>query len=224
MIGLTVVPASGRAPAIHRPTSGATGLAVFRGGTTFAGAAQRAAAPKTPGLSLERIRVFEEEEGEGHELPLPAGAAPAVGGPRCPDSRPACSRSSGGLDAFDDAATTGFDFEPPDQGLCVGNGFVLESINVTIRPFDDTGSALAPPTEMNRFYGSPPLFDPATDRFGPVLTESLLPLRPPDEALLPDRVDARGRSGEWRSPRAAGRTQARPAVPRPDALTRTRRA
>ena len=50
-----------------------------------------------------------------------------------------------GLDAFDnDSVMTGFDVEPPDQGLCVGNGFVLESINVTIRPFDDSGERRGP--------------------------------------------------------------------------------
>ena len=169
VIGLAVVPASGRAPATHPQTSGTTGRAVFRGTTTFA--AERAAAPQTPELSLDRIRLLEEEDRESHELPLPAGAAPAVGGTHVSGQPASLLTDFGGLDAFDNAATTGFDFEPPDQGLCVGNGFVLESINVTIQPFDDTGDALAPPTEINRFYGLPPVFDPATDRFGPVLTD-----------------------------------------------------
>ena len=77
----------------------------------------------------------------------------------------------GGLDAFDNAVTTGLDFEPPDQGLCVGNGFVLESINVTIRAFDVSGRSRSSATDLNRFYGLPPLLDPATDRWGPVLTD-----------------------------------------------------
>lgn len=45
--------------------------------------------------------------------------------------------------------------EPPDQGLCVGNGFVLESINITIQPFDDAGSPLEPPVDQNAFYQLP---------------------------------------------------------------------
>jgi hypothetical protein len=53
-----------------------------------------------------------------------------------------------GLDQFSQAvAPTGFaggdngQLEPPDQGLAVGNGFVLEPINNAIEIFDTTGHA-----------------------------------------------------------------------------------
>jgi hypothetical protein len=35
--------------------------------------------------------------------------------------------------------------EPPDQGLCAGNGFVLESVNSAIRVCDTNGNGLADP-------------------------------------------------------------------------------
>ena len=168
---LDAAPALGGAPGVHRPTNGREDLAVFRGTTSFRSAARTVASPQIPGLSLDRIRLLEGEEGEEHELPLPPGAAPDV------DSAPVAGQPSSlltefaGLDAFDNDSVAGFSVEPPDQGLCVGNGFVLESINVTIRPFDDSGKAVAPPVELNQFYGLPPGFDPATDRFGPVLTD-----------------------------------------------------
>ena len=33
-----------------------------------------------------------------------------------------------------------FSLEPPDQGLCVGNGFVMESINDALRVYDTAGT------------------------------------------------------------------------------------
>src|SRR5262249_46460057 len=36
---------------------------------------------------------------------------------------------------------TQFSLEPPDQALCVGNGFVVESINTALRVFNTSGAA-----------------------------------------------------------------------------------
>src|ERR1700730_647878 len=50
-----------------------------------------------------------------------------------------------------DSKVTNFDaqFEPPDQGLCVGNGFVVEMVNSAFRIFDTKGHTLAGPTNVN---------------------------------------------------------------------------
>jgi hypothetical protein len=45
-----------------------------------------------------------------------------------------------------------FATEPPDQGLCVGNGFVLESVNSAIRAYDTTGNGLAGVTSLHTFH------------------------------------------------------------------------
>jgi hypothetical protein len=45
--------------------------------------------------------------------------------------------------------------EPPDQGLCAGNGFVLESVNSAIRVYDTNGNALSGVTSLHTFYGYP---------------------------------------------------------------------
>ena len=48
-----------------------------------------------------------------------------------------------GLDHFDQRTANGgnqFSVEPPDQGLCVGNGFVMETVNDVIRVFDTAGN------------------------------------------------------------------------------------
>ena len=48
-----------------------------------------------------------------------------------------------------------FSVEPPDQGLCAGNGFVLESVNDVLRVFDTDGHPLSGVVDLNTFYGYP---------------------------------------------------------------------
>src|SRR5205807_4749648 len=55
-----------------------------------------------------------------------------------------------GVSSRDSAKTNfGAQFEPPDQGLCVGNGFVVEPVNSAYRIYDETGSSLAGPVNVN---------------------------------------------------------------------------
>ena len=64
-----------------------------------------------------------------------------------------------------------FTVEPPDQALCVGNGFVLESVNDVIRVFDRQGNPLSGVVDLNSFYGYAPAIDRSTGVFGPSLTD-----------------------------------------------------
>ncbi|HEV8055927.1 MAG TPA: hypothetical protein VGP51_05525, partial [Nocardioidaceae bacterium] len=62
-------------------------------------------------------------------------------------SRPHESLHFEGLNAADSRyANDGNQFtnEPPDQALCVGNGFTMEGVNTAIAVFDRTGAQLAP--------------------------------------------------------------------------------
>jgi hypothetical protein len=54
---------------------------------------------------------------------------------------------------------TQFSLEPPDQGLCVGNGFVVETVNTVIRARDAAGNILADATPLNQFFGLAPEID-----------------------------------------------------------------
>lgn len=163
------VATAGRAPRSSEARAG--GVAVFRGTTSFQAAASSETLAANPVLSLERIRRKSVEEGEPHELPVSPAAAPVVVPTPVAGQPPSVLTEFAGLDAFDNESVTGLNVEPPDQGLCVGKGFVLESINITVQPFDDTGSALEPPVEQNAFYDLPPGFDPATGSFGPFITD-----------------------------------------------------
>jgi hypothetical protein len=43
--------------------------------------------------------------------------------------------------------------EPPDQGLCVGNGFVMETVNDVIKIYDTAGNLKKGPIDQNTFHG-----------------------------------------------------------------------
>jgi len=83
-----------------------------------------------------------------------AGSVTTAGGPAA--AAPAAAPLAAPLVNFDgvssrDSAETNFgqQFEPPDQGLCVGNGFVLEPVNSAYRVYNEAGSSLAGPFNVN---------------------------------------------------------------------------
>ena len=49
-------------------------------------------------------------------------------------------------------ANFGAEFEPPDQGLCVGNGFVVEAVNSAYTIYNTKGQVLAGPFNVNKLY------------------------------------------------------------------------
>lgn len=64
-----------------------------------------------------------------------------------------------------------FSVEPPDQGLCAGNGFVLESVNDVLRVYDTNGNALINPVDLNTFYGYPAAIARNNGKRGPSVTD-----------------------------------------------------
>uniref|UniRef100_UPI002869D1AC hypothetical protein n=1 Tax=Deinococcus sp. TaxID=47478 RepID=UPI002869D1AC len=62
-----------------------------------------------------------------------------------------------------------FSNEPPDQGLCVGNGSVLETVNSVLRVYSTSGAPRTPPVDLNTFNGYPAAIVRATGVYGPNL-------------------------------------------------------
>jgi hypothetical protein len=56
-------------------------------------------------------------------------------------------------------ANTNFSTEPPDMGLCVGNGFVVQGVNTSLRVYSPAGVPLTAPTSLNQFFGALPAVD-----------------------------------------------------------------
>jgi hypothetical protein len=79
-----------------------------------------------------------------------------------PKSNPTLGTHFQGLNLFDQRfANKGnqFTVEPPDQGLCAGNGFVLESVNDVLRIYKTDGTPATPVFDLNTFYGYPAAID-----------------------------------------------------------------
>lgn len=65
-----------------------------------------------------------------------------------------------------------FSVEPPDQGLCVGNGFVLEAVNDVLNIYNTSGvPQLSFPLDLNTFYGYSAQFDRSSGLQGPFVTD-----------------------------------------------------
>lgn len=56
-------------------------------------------------------------------------------------------------------AGTQFSLVPPDQALCVGNGYVLESVNTALRAYHTDGAPASGVIAINQFYGLAPEID-----------------------------------------------------------------
>ncbi len=66
---------------------------------------------------------------------------------------------------------TQFSLEPPDQGLCVGDGFVVETVNTAIRVRDTSGTSLTPAMPINDFFNLAPEVVRPSGPYGPFSTD-----------------------------------------------------
>jgi len=127
-------------------------------------------------------------------------------------SNPELSVHFEGLNFFNQRFANGgnqFSVEPPDQGMCAGNGFILESVNDVLRIYHTDGTPATGVVDLNTFYGYPAainrttgargqfvtdpscLFDPTTQRFfNVVLTLEVKPTAPSAGGFLgPNHLD-----------------------------------
>ena len=63
-------------------------------------------------------------------------------------------------------AGTQFSLEPPDQALCVGNGYVVESINTAVAVYNTSGALQGGVTPLNQFFGLAPEINRTTGVYG----------------------------------------------------------
>jgi hypothetical protein len=92
-------------------------------------------------------------------------------------SDPGLGASWEGLNFHDQRFANGgkqYSVEPPDQGLCAGNGFVVEAVNDVVQVYDSGGHALlngGNAVDLNTFYGYPAAIDRSTGAAGPDITD-----------------------------------------------------
>ena len=98
------------------------------------------------------------------------GHGPTVHGSGKAKSNPEVLMSFDGINHRQQRTANGgnqFSVEPPDQGLCAGNGFVLESVNTALRIFDTNGNPLTGVVDLNTFYGYPAAINRSNGHIGP---------------------------------------------------------
>ena len=86
-------------------------------------------------------------------LSAPGGAAADEG--RGSDVTAHLVTSFDGINHFIDRPLAGASIEPPEQGLCAGHGYVVESVASAIAIYDTHGNLVRPATSLNSFYGYP---------------------------------------------------------------------
>lgn len=97
-----------------------------------------------------------------------------TGNARRAKSNPELANTFDGLNFHDQRyanAGNQFSVEPPDQGLCAGNGFVVESVNDVLAIYDRSGNELVGPVDLNTFYGYAPAIDRSNGQYGPSITD-----------------------------------------------------
>jgi len=121
--------------------------------------------------------------GVGHGLSVNSG--------KKAKSNPQLNLNFAGLNHYQQRYSRGgnqFSLEPPDQGLCVGNGYVVEATNDVINVFNTAGQSVLPDNtatnivagfprdvnhavDLNSFYGYPAAINRATGVRGPEITD-----------------------------------------------------
>jgi len=154
-------------------------------------------------------------------VPTPAGlSVTGAGGATSFDGQTHLDQRLAGTGIY---TNTNFSTEPPDMGLCVGNGFVVQGVNASLRVFSTSGAPLTAPTALNQLFGATPAvnrtpgvaepfgdfigdvkcyYDPDTNRF--FVSAFSLPLDPvtggfpEDESHVVLAVSATGNpTGAW---------------------------
>jgi len=121
-----------------------------------------------------------------------AGSGPSVSNGKKAKSNPTFNFGFEGLNHYQQRYSRGgnqFSLEPPDQGLCVGNGDVVETVNDVFNVYSAaTGASLLPDNtatnmvagfprnvnhavDLNSFYGYPPAINRSTGARGPEVTD-----------------------------------------------------
>lgn len=157
------------------PAASAAGRAyvrhIARSGTTSMTPTSRGAdALRKP----EIARLPAAQQGDGAVSPSGTRGGPAANSAAMANSNSELVRSFNGLTLRDQRLANGgnqFTVEPPDQGLCVGNGFVMESVNDVLNVYSPSGKSLLGVTDLNTFYGYPAQINRTTGVQGPFVTD-----------------------------------------------------
>ena len=113
--------------------------------------------------------------------------APTVASSSLAGSNPDLLASVNGLTHRDQRLANGgnqFSLEPPDQALCVGNGFVVESTNSVLRVYNTSGAALTGVQDLNTFFNYPAAVNRTTGAIGPRVIDPICHYDPDNQRFV----------------------------------------
>jgi hypothetical protein len=117
--------------------------------------AAASAAPLNPGLEFQQTPAADEEISGAHKANhVPANGIPSVTSTPV-DGQSGLGVNFDGLNLADERTADGgnqFTVEPPDQGLCVGNGYILEAVNEAFQVYRTDGTAASGVMAFNPFF------------------------------------------------------------------------
>ena len=168
--GPPVAGATGKRPVAHRSTVKITKVHQTRMVKSHAADVEDATDPETGPHEEENV----EEKAPGSQQAKRVSAAHVPTPPGLAVTGPAGARSFLGQTHLDQRlagtgiyANTNFSTEPPDMGLCVGNGFVVQGVNSSLAVYSPAGALLSGPTALNQLFGATPEVN-RTDPLHPV--------------------------------------------------------
>jgi hypothetical protein len=177
LLVVTVVPSVGAAPNTQASPA-PDKIVVSKFGTTTIGSgggsgndtlgpiATEIQKPKRRGSNPLR-----SDPGAGDAVAINPGTGSSASSAEKAKSNPEVNLSFEGLNHRDSRLAFGgnqFSGEPADQGLCVGNGYILETVNSALQVYRaNNGAEASPVLSLNEFYGFPPAINRSTGVFGP---------------------------------------------------------
>src|SRR5213594_4408651 len=160
------VPAAGKTAVNPTPTGNDLGVQQPELGPAIGEASGNASAHNNNGVN--RSRSIQHGAPDVTGAPVAAGVGVSSSGPLTVLS------TFNGLNHRNQRLANGarqFSLEPPDQGLCVGNGVEMEIINDVMKIYDASGGTVKGTTDLNTFLGYPPQIIRSTLTFGPFVTD-----------------------------------------------------
>jgi hypothetical protein len=176
VLGLAVVVALASKPAAAASTKAASaGRLTYVGTTSMAGAGSGSSAD---GTSIESSPASQEADEDVPNSGNSAARVPSNGVPKPADNGLAAPGSEQlgtftGLNHADSRTAgtgpytnTNFSLEPPDQALCVGGSYVVESVNDAVAVYSKGGTRTAGPVALNQFFNLTPSINRTTGVYG----------------------------------------------------------
>jgi hypothetical protein len=207
-VGLLAVAAPALAGTRLVPAGGTTSI---RNGVTGAdGLAQPEVRPHhnqpSSGQSAGNVANRPRPGYKNGKFPPKPLAAPNVASSAVAGANPELSLSFLGLNHRNQRLANGgnqFSLEPPDQALCVGNGYTVEVVNSVLRVWSTSGTTLTGVQDLNTFYGYPAQINRTTGKFGSDVIDPVCYYDPENQRFVvaittlgldPDTADLTGKN------------------------------